>query len=97
MWDHVSSRDPELLLSTLHVPVSTKHDHRHCMSLDLSTYVRYFFSFLFCKCQNNRYWSSRKTFAVHEVPLCEVKAAAWCTVSSHRIIGPMFFKEADSY
>jgi hypothetical protein len=40
MWYHVSSGDPELLLSTIYVPVSTKHDHRHCMSLDLSAYVR---------------------------------------------------------
>jgi hypothetical protein len=40
MWYHVSSGDTELLLSTIYVPVSAKHDHRHCMSLDLSTYVR---------------------------------------------------------
>jgi len=43
----VSSGDPELLLSSLYVPVSTKHDHRHCMSLDLFTHVRSFFIFTF--------------------------------------------------
>jgi len=83
MWDHVSSGDPELLLSSLYVPVSTKHDHRHCMSLDLFTHVRQFSFFHVSECQHNTYWCSRNPLAVHAVPLHEPAAGE----------GPCFSKE----
>jgi len=68
VWDHVSSGDPQLLLSSLYVPVSTKHDHRHCMSLDLFTHVRWFFFSFFT------FLNARITHTgVQETPLQFVK------------------------
>jgi hypothetical protein len=43
--------------------------------------------------QNNRYWYSENTHAVHEVPLHDLNVGVWCAVSVHKIVGPVFVRE----
>ena len=45
--------------------------------------------------QNFRYWSTEPPDVVGEVPLHSAKCIAWCAMSSHGIIGPFWFEDAD--
>ena len=44
--------------------------------------------------QNNWYWSSAKTYLIHEIPLCGLKVVMWCTIKAKQINGPIWHSEA---
>jgi Helix-turn-helix domain (DUF4817) len=45
--------------------------------------------------QNFRYWGSEKPHEVAERPLHSPKCTAWCAMSTHGIIGPLWFEDED--
>ena len=43
--------------------------------------------------QNSRYWSAHNPRQIFEVPQHDRKIGVWCAITSHRIIGPIFFTD----